>query len=156
MSLQNVTFSYSRVTIQALGFKQNTETGEWENGALPLQKDEYRGEDYYTTNPRDAGMRVILPGIAERETQYFVRVRSQALPGANLAAYETSLDLDQVDDGKTSGNYELRVRLQQRDEKPGSTVLNTEIRYAQTGITVEGLPSRSPLVGEIGSSLRRK
>ncbi|MGI9458547.1 MAG: hypothetical protein ACR2NF_00980, partial [Pirellulales bacterium] len=150
MSLQNVTFSYSRVTIQTLGFKQNTETGEWENGALPLQKDEYRGEDYYTTNPRDAGMRVVLPGIAERETQYFVRVRSQALPGANLAAYETSLDLDQVDDGKTSGNYELRVRLQQRDEKPGSIVLNTEIRYAQTGITVEGLPSRSPLVGEIG------
>ncbi len=49
-------------------------------------------------------MPVILPGIAETETQYFDRVRSQALPGANLAAYETSLDLDQVDDGKTSGN----------------------------------------------------
>jgi hypothetical protein len=93
-----------------------------------LQKDTYRGGDYYTTNPYDAGMRVILPGVAGNLDTFFVRVTSKG--------------------GKTGGHYELRVRINQRDDKPGSTVQFADLRYAVNGIQVIGLPRNSPLVGE--------
>ena len=93
-----------------------------------LQKDTYRGRDYYSTNPYDAGMRVILPGVAGTLDTFFVRVTSKG--------------------GKTGGHYELRVRINQRDDKPGSTVQFADLRYAVNGIQVIGLPRNSPLVGE--------
>lgn len=93
-----------------------------------LQKDTYRGGDYYSTNPYDAGMRVILPGSSGVLDSYFVRVTSKG--------------------GKTGGHYELRIRVNQRDDKPGSTVQYADVRYAVNGIQVIGLPRNSPLVGE--------
>ncbi len=38
----------------------------------------FEGRDFYTTNQRDPGMRVILPGPANTTNTYFVRVRSGA------------------------------------------------------------------------------
>ncbi len=52
--------------------------------------------------------------------------------------------------GQTSGNYDLSLRLRQRDEAPGSTVRFADIRYPVTGIDVLGLPNNSPLVGTAG------
>ncbi|MCU0876166.1 MAG: GEVED domain-containing protein [Pirellulaceae bacterium] len=36
----------------------------------------YEGDDFYTTNPRDGGMRLLLPGPTNTTNTYFVRVRS--------------------------------------------------------------------------------
>lgn len=112
---------------------------------VPLRKDERLGGDYYTTNPKDAGMRVILPGNVGTNNTYFIRVRSNgpsiatANPGQPGAA-----------DGITSGEYQLQIRLQQRDEHPGSTVQLSQIRYATNGIEIFGQPGHSPLAGETG------
>ncbi len=99
---------------------------------LPLIKDERLGGDFYTTNPKDAGMRVILPPGSNPNGQntYYVRVSSK--------------------DGLTSGAYQLQIRLQQTDEKPGSVVTFADIRYAKVGVQVNGLPLHSPLTGTAG------
>ena len=122
--------------------------------ALPLEREEFRGGDFYTQNPRDPGFRVILPGNAGDATRYFLRVRSQTdAIGKDLASQHSSLvDERQVAEGKTSGTYQLRVRLRQRDEKPGSTVQYADIRYPRIGIDAVGLPSHSPLSGENGEN----
>ena len=135
-----------------------------------LQKDATLGGDYYTVNPKDSGMRVVLPSPNGQPVgtlaQYYVRVRSQpryepATTGAdngnvaetNKAAYEADLaDPAKVKSGATSGAYELRVRLRQQDEKPGSTVRYADIRYPTVGIDVQGLPNHSPLTGTTGEA----
>lgn len=94
----------------------------------PLQKDPLSFEDLYTTNPRDAGMRVVLPGPANSLADYYVRISSNG--------------------GETSGVYQLQVRLREIDEVPGSTVQTADIRYATTGIELLGVPGHSPLLGE--------
>ena len=86
-------------------------------------------------------MRMTLPGVAGRQSQYFVRVRSQADAGTSV---------DTIDAGKTSGRYQLRMRLRQQDEKPGSVVTFADVRYATTGIDVTGLPNNTPLTGTAG------
>jgi hypothetical protein len=96
-----------------------------------LIKDPLLGGDYYTLNPRDAGMRVVLPGAATVNT-YFVRVRSNG--------------------ALTSGIYNLQLRMRQVYEAPGSTIRYADIRYATNGVEVLGLPGRSPLGGEAGEN----
>ena len=54
----------------------------------------------------------------------------------------------QLGDGLTSGVYRLQVRIREADEVPGSTVRYADIRYAQTGVELIGLPKHSPLLGE--------
>ena len=76
----------------------------------PLRKSAYGEPDRYTTNPRDAGMRVVLPGPANTTNTYYVRVRSG------------SGNLDQLDGGLTEGAYQLQIRLGEADEFPGSTI----------------------------------
>ena len=130
--------------------------------ALPLGKAAYLGNDFYSQNPKDAGMRVILPGTVGTQQQYFVRVRSQpkyepvttgaangSVTATSLATYQADLaDPAKVASGATSGGYELRVRLRQQDEKPGSTVRYADIRYPVMGIDAQGLPGNSNLTGE--------
>jgi hypothetical protein len=116
-----------------------------------LRQNAALGEDYYSQNPRDPGMRVVLPGAAGIQTQYFVRVRSQPRVTATATPAEleaAATDVARVRQGATSGRYELRIRLQQRDEKPGSTVRYADIRFPVVGIDVQGLPLHSPLLGE--------
>jgi hypothetical protein len=134
--------------------------------ASVVGQDAWLGGDSYTTNPKDAGLRVILPGTKGNQANYFLRVRSQpryepvatfsangGVAATTKAQYEADLlDPAKVGAGATSGRYELRVRLQQRDEKPGSTVRFADIRYATVGIDAEGLPARSLLVGEAGEA----
>ncbi|NLX97861.1 MAG: matrixin family metalloprotease, partial [Rhodopirellula sp.] len=92
------------------------------------------GGDYYSSNVKDAGFRISLPrpagATSDVTTPYYLRVKSAG--------------------GQTSGEYQLQLRLQQRDEKAGSTVRFADIRYATNGIEVHGLPSHSPLTGEVG------
>jgi hypothetical protein len=127
-------------------------------GALDMQKDAWRGGDFYTTNPRDAGMRVVLPLAGQpagTQAQYYVRVRSQPRYDAATTKpqYEADLaDPTKVASGATSGAYELRIRLRQHDEKPGSTVRYADIRYPTIGIDVQGLPHNSLLAGENGEN----
>ncbi|MEO1615854.1 MAG: tandem-95 repeat protein [Planctomycetota bacterium] len=102
-----------------------------------LTSNELLGGDHYTQNFRDAGLRYTLPGVAGVEGTYFIRVRSLANSGG-VASLE----------GSSQGKYHLQVRLQQVQEFPGSTVRFSDIRFAQTGIDVRGLPSRSPIIGE--------
>ena len=125
-------------TILASSYDNNTLGGM----ALPLVKDAWRGGDFYTINPDDPGMRVILPGDPAVEQAYYVRVRSQ--PAANQ-----ELDLN---GGRSSGVYQMQLRLQQLDEIPGSIIRNAEILYATNGIELLGLPGHSPLAGESAES----
>ncbi|MFT5527119.1 MAG: hypothetical protein ACI9HK_005101, partial [Pirellulaceae bacterium] len=86
--------------------------------------------DRGSTNPRDAGMRVVLPGPANTNNVYHVRVRNAA--------------------GQSAGGYQLQVRLQEADEIPGSTVQYSDIRFATDAVVVAGQPIHSPLIGEAG------
>ena len=97
--------------------------------------------DFYTTNPRDPGMRLLLPGIPDpnnpdRPLTYHVRVRSG------------SPNLDDLSGGLTSGAYELQIRLREMQEIGGSTVRFALIGYATNGVELFGQPIHSPLTGE--------
>lgn len=107
--------------------------------ALTMDKDSYLGRDTFTTNPLDAGMRVILPvPPTGNNTPYFVRVRSTPVGGS----------VNDITAGGTKGQYQLQIRLRQEDEQPGSVVRLSDIRFATNGIEVLGLPYHSPLLGE--------
>lgn len=147
-------YEFGNLGLDTLGFSRGQSGGAWQFGAFPLTKDAYRGGDFYTTNPRDAGMRVILPGTIGQQQKFFVRVRSQPAAGGDRATYEANLrDSGQVAAGLTEGSYELRLRTRQRDDKPGSTVRFADIRYPEIGIDVVGLPNNSPLVGTTGETV---
>ena len=107
-----------------------------------LEKFAFNGGDFYTFNPYDTGFRAILPGTAGAVGTYFVRVRSNQATAGEIA------DTNQLKEGLTSGEYQLQIRLRQVDEKPGSTVQFADIRYATTGIDIQGLPAHSPLLSE--------
>lgn len=111
--------------------------------ALPLQEQVNLGGDYYATTVFDAGMRVVLNGAAGTKNTYYVRVRSN--PASTSQADTTNLT--DLKGGLTSGQYQLQVRLHQRDEQPGVAVKFSDIRYAINGIHVQGLPYHSPLTG---------
>jgi len=48
---------------------------------MGMDRDLFIRHDYYTTNPRDAGMRLVLPGPAGQLRTYYVRVRSMLAIG---------------------------------------------------------------------------
>jgi hypothetical protein len=100
----------------------------------------FTNPDYFTTNPMDAGMRVILPGTAGSLNTYFVRVRA------------SSTNLSTLSGGLSQGRYTLQMRLQNLDEFPGSIVRYADIRYAAVGVDVIGKPAHSPLLGDTASS----
>lgn len=108
----------------------------------PLTKNTFDGGDFYSTNHRDAGFRAVLPGTPGSQRTYFVRVRSAQNTLADLD------DISKLNDGLTSGEYQLQVRLQQVDQKAGSTVRFADIRYATDAIEALGLPFHSPLLSE--------
>jgi hypothetical protein len=98
--------------------------------AQPLSKSVFGVFDNGTTNAKDAGMRLLLPGAVGQINTYHVRV----------------LSADQL----VGGNYQLQVRLQELDEEPGSSIQFADIRYATAGVELVGLPVHSPLAGEVG------
>jgi hypothetical protein len=125
------------------------------NSVNPLRKapvgladENSRGDyrDLYSTNPADAGLRVVLPGLSTRDTLYHVRVRSSSLsPGDSPADLLTP---ESLANGRSRGAYQLQIRLGETDEIPGSSIDHADIRYAQTGVNLEGVPRSSPLAGE--------
>lgn len=93
-------------------------------------------KDTYSTNVRDAGFRVVLPGTVGERSLYHVRVRSH------------SATLNDINAGQSLGSYQLQIRLRETDELAGSTVRYADIRYATNGLELIGVPYHSPLLGE--------
>ena len=119
--------------------------------AFSMQKTApFEGLDRWTLNPRDAGMRLVLPGPVGTTNTYHVRVRS-----SNLKSGTSRSDLQdpaKIGRGLTSGVYQLQIRLRELDEIGGTSVNFADIRYADVGISINGLPSHSPLAGEAAES----
>ncbi len=115
-------------------------------GTLQARADAYTAlgvgglyEDFGSTNPRDAGLRLTLPGTqgnGDSRSVYYFRVRS------------ASVNPDDAGGGLTRGGYQFQVRLREDQEFPGSVVRYADIRYANHGIHVRGLPGESPLLGD--------
>ncbi|WP_182866720.1 tandem-95 repeat protein [Stieleria mannarensis] len=107
-----------------------------------LTKNPLLGGDHYTQNFRDPGFRYVLPGTPGQTGTYFVRVRSNPASLGDVTALA----------GESRGEYQLQLRLDQVQEFAGSTVRFADIRFAETGIDVRGLPAHSPLIGEAGET----
>ncbi len=127
------------------------------NSANPLRKGSLiqvprtsRGEarDDYGTNPKDAGMRVLLPGQANQASLYHVRVRSSNLTTSQSSDTPALRDPALVGNGLSKGSYQLQVRLSETQELPGTSISYADIRFSSTGVTLSGVPRHSPLVGE--------
>ena len=124
-------------TVLARSIQSNDPTLAGTLNAEDLTQVELLGGDHYSQNPRDAGLRYVLQGSSTQESTYFVRVRSAGTSPTSL-------------DGQTSGRYTMQIRLNQVQEFPGSTVRFADIRFANTGIDVRGLPAHSPFAAEAG------
>ncbi len=103
-------------------------------------------QDEFSTNPKDAGMRIQLPGEAGTRNLYHVRVRSANTQ--DPLDFATLNDPDRLQDGLSRGRYELQIRLQEADESPGTQVRLSDIRYATNGLQIIGQPFHSPLLGD--------
>src|SRR4029453_8768894 len=79
---------------------------------INFDKDPYNGRDTFTTNQHDCIMRIKVPG-SPLNVPWFIRVRSQPKNFNGEAG-------NNLNPGLTSGAYQLQIRLQQKDEKPGS------------------------------------
>jgi len=119
-----------------------------DNTYAPLSESYPGLRNFGSTNPLDAGFRVVLPGAAGSH-EYYVRIYSKGptkLPnGQQQNPYVPGT-------GLTSGVYDLSVRLQEEQTVPGSMVQNANIRFATNGIEIDGLPANSPLLGETGQA----
>jgi hypothetical protein len=112
--------------------------------------------DQYGTNPKDAGLRIALPGVTSQYSLYHVRVRSSNAVGLSDSARLTRLtDPSLVSQGQSRGSYQLQIRLGEVQEFPGSGVSYADIRYATTGVDIAGLPRHSPLLGELAEQENR-
>lgn len=116
--------------------------------AFGLDYSQYLSDDHYTTNPNDAGLRVVLPGTVGVRGTFYIRVRSSNIDSSTAALRTDLQDPAKISNGLTSGVYQLQVRLQEEDEFAGTTVQFADIRFATTGIQITGQPLHSPLAGE--------
>ncbi|MGB7327296.1 MAG: GEVED domain-containing protein [Rubripirellula sp.] len=103
-------------------------------------------QDAYSTNAKDAGMRIVLPGEAGTRNLYHVRVRSSNT--TNPLDFNTLNDVSQIHSGLSAGAYQLQVRLQETDEHAGTQMRLADVRYAVNGLQIIGQPLHSPLLGE--------
>ncbi|MCG8649021.1 MAG: cyclic nucleotide-binding protein, partial [Pirellulales bacterium] len=103
-------------------------------------------QDNYSSNPKDAGLRIRLPGEAGTRNLYHIRVRSSNT--RDPLDFATLNDPNRIQDGLSMGRYELQVRLREQDESPGTQVRLADIRYATNGLQIIGQPFHSPLLGE--------
>ncbi len=110
------------------------------NLARPFERDAWADRDHYTANLKDAGFRVVLPGTLGTTNTYYVRVRSM---GTSISSTTTGL---------TSGVYQLQIRLRELDEFPGSVIDTSDIRFANNGVEIIGMPAQSPLLSEAGET----
>ncbi|MFN9639356.1 MAG: GEVED domain-containing protein [Pirellula sp.] len=127
------------------------------NSANPLRKSSLiqvpttaagDARDDYGTNPKDAGMRVVLPGQESVASLYHIRVRSSNQVAGQAAGTPALSNAASVGQGKSKGSYQLQVRLGEAQEFPGTMISHADIRFAANGVTLSGVPRHSPLVGE--------
>jgi GEVED domain/Matrixin len=119
-----------------------------------LNKSLYQSDDWYSLNQRDAGLRIVLPGVAGTVGTYFVRIRSSNIDSLDSAADRSDLQNNgKLLDGKTEGNYQLNLRLREADEIAGTSVTYADIRFATNGIEIYGQPVHSPLTGEFSETV---
>ena len=86
---------------------------------------------------------------------------AQARPDGSIALYGSKIAFSTmvagqpatpfVQYGRSGGSYQLQVRLQVQAEIPGSKIQYATIRYATTGIDIQGKPGTSPLVTDLNS-----
>ncbi|MGB7347354.1 MAG: peptidase, partial [Pirellulaceae bacterium] len=96
-------------------------------------------KDFGSTNALDAGIHFRLAGnssSSDSRSVFFFRIRS------------ASVNPDDTQGGYTGGSYRFQTRLVEEQQFPGSVIRYSDIRYANTGIHVQGLMSSSPLLGE--------
>ncbi|MGI9471458.1 MAG: GEVED domain-containing protein [Rubripirellula sp.] len=103
-------------------------------------------QDDYSTNDKDAGFRIRLPGESGTRNLYHVRVRSSNT--RDPLDFATLTDASRVRDGLTVGSYELQIRLQENNEQAGTQIRLTDVRFATNGLQIIGQPLHSPLLGE--------
>ncbi|MDO4550075.1 MAG: S8 family serine peptidase [Planctomycetia bacterium] len=159
----------SKEEFRALGLQSSMNDNVWVRDS----------RDYYAINPKDAGMRVVLPGslgTSATQNTYYLRVSSyvpdyllyetdangETLYDGNgekipLSVLKDGVEVpiteeDIINGGQTGGRYQIQVRLQEDQQKPGSMISYGDIRYAMNGITVEGFPVNSPLTTEVGDN----
>ena len=130
-------------------------TNPLRKGSLVLAPQSSRGEfrDDYGTNPKDAGMRVLLPGQADQASLYHVRVRSSNQTPGQAVNTPALSDSASVGKGLSRGAYQLQIRLGEGQELPGTSISYADIRFAANGLTLSGVPRHSPLVGETAEVL---
>lgn len=102
-------------------------------------------QDQFSTNSKDAGFRVTLPEAAGQRNLYHIRVRSSSVVSGDNASLASSASIRQ---GKTSGSYQLQIRLREADETVGTQIKHGDVRFAANGIQVIGGPLHSPLTGD--------
>jgi large repetitive protein len=128
---------------------------------VPLNRLSLAQQDFQGVNPLDAGMRVVLPGTAGTTNEYYVRVRSSNVSPVPAIVNGVPVDRSSsarltdrslVREGISTGVYKLQLRLQQMQEIAGTTVQFADVRYATTGIDIQGQPLRSALLGEVGEA----
>lgn len=128
---------------------------------MPRNQLSFAQYDFQGINPLDPGLRVVLPGTSGTQNEYYVRVRSSnvspvpkivnGIPEDRFSPVRL-IDRTLVREGISTGVYKLQVRLQQRQEIAGTSIQFADIRFASTGIDVQGQPLRSQLLGEVGEA----
>jgi len=81
---------------------------------------------------------------------------AQARPDGTIGLYGYQITFSSgstpfVQYGRSSGSYQLQVRLQADMDIPGSEVQYADISYATNGVDIQGMPSSSPLVTSLNS-----
>ncbi len=109
--------------------------------------------DDFSTNVKDAGMRVTLPGAVGERNLYHVRVRSSSVASSTSDADRLSQLTGPAPfagnlNGLSSGTYQLQVRLREQNESVGTQIRQSDVRFARNGIEVIGGPLHSPLAGD--------
>jgi hypothetical protein len=133
--------SLPEITIDGTAVIGAVVTGTVSETLLPWQL-----QDDYSINAKDAGFRVVLPGELGTRNLYHVRVRASNTP--DPLDFVTLNDPSKVRDGLTLGGYEMQIRLQEGNERAGTQVRLSEMRFATTGLQIIGQPLHSPLLGE--------
>lgn len=109
-------------------------------------------QDNYSTNARDAGMRIILPGTTGQRLLYHIRVRSGLTDTAESVTLPDGGGFltsgDSLGKGRTTGSYQLQIRLGEDDVFAGTQVRYSDVRFATNGVQVIGGPMHSPLAGD--------
>lgn len=102
-------------------------------------------QDLYSTNPRDAGMRLVLPGTIDVQNDYHIRVRSA---NSAVSGDASLVDPSQVRGGLTTGAYQLQIRLDETDVFAGTQVRYGDVRFAVNGVQIVGGPNHSPILAD--------